>query len=349
MLIDWALAERVATTIASRLPAAELLPTDSLDGLIPEIEQRIEQETGLRSLQGPASFEIVDRPAWIAANVRSFQHLLHPLLERVEGQVSPFGASITKRVTGVEVGTLLGWMSGRVLGQYDLLVGQQDGGARSDAVYLVGPNLAMLERRFGFDAHQFRTWVLIHELTHRAQFTGVPWMRAHFSGLVEESLGLADANPQAVLAALREAVRDRDQARQQLREFGVMGVIATPEQRAVIARISGLMSLLEGHGDLVMTRAAGPLVADAARFERVLRARRSRGNPLSKLIQRLMGIEAKLNQYAAGARFIGALEVAGGTRLIDRCWEGPEHLPSMDEIRDPQRWLARLGIEHASR
>ena len=212
-----------------------------------------------------------------------------------------------------------------------------------DAVYMVGPNLTMLEKRFGFDPAEFRTWVLLHELTHRAQFTGVPWMKSHFTDLVEVSVRMANPDPHRIAEAIREAFNDRDRARQQVRDSGVFGLIASAEQRAVIQQIAGLMSLLEGHGDVTMTRAAGDLVPSAARFSAVLQARRKRINPLTKVILRLTGIEGKLNQYAAGERFIAAIEADGGPRAVDVCWQSAANLPSMEEIRNPQLWLDRMG------
>jgi coenzyme F420 biosynthesis associated uncharacterized protein len=231
-------------------------------------------------------------------------------------------------------------MSGRVLGQFDLLLGRDD---VDDAVYMVGPNLATIERKFGFDPQEFRTWVLLHELTHRAQFTGVPWMRQHFTELVDVSIRMANPDPKKVVEAIREAFGNRQEARQRVRDSGLFGLIASPEQREVIQQIAGLMSLLEGHGDVTMSRAAGDLVPSAARFAAVLQARRRRSNPLTRLTLRLTGIEGKLNQYAAGERFIAAIEVKGGSRVVDICWKAPENLPSLEEIRNPQQWLDRMG------
>jgi putative hydrolase len=108
-----------------------------------------------------------------------------------------------------------------------------------------------------------------------------------------------------------------------------------------MAQVGGLMSLLEGHGDVTMTRAAGSLVPNADRFERILRERRRTANPLSRTIMRLAGVEAKLNQYAAGARFIAAVEEAEGERAVDRAWQGPQWLPTLEEVRSPSSWLDR--------
>lgn len=350
-VVDWARAEQVAIRVAGRSPA----PDAHVDGWEPPIElieEQIEAVTGLRSAAGTAAAELIDRPEWVRANIASFRTLLEPVLSKLDAQrpTSGFGAGTlsawSRQFAGVQLGTMLGWMGSRVLGQYDLLVRRDTSApvaAEDGAVYLVGPNLAVLEQRFGFDPIEFRTWVLVHELTHRAQFTGVPWMRGYFTGLVDELLGAVDPRPEVLFAALRDAWKRPDDARQQLRETGLAGLIASPEQRAVIARIGGLMSLLEGHGDVTMTRAAGGLVPDADRYARVLAARRAKGNPLNKLLMRLTGMEGKLNQYAAGERFIAAVEAARGPRGIDVCWTGPELLPSIDEIRDPQQWLDRTG------
>jgi coenzyme F420 biosynthesis associated uncharacterized protein len=340
--IDWRRAQHVATRISGRHPDHESPAPIDLSHVIPRLEDQIEATTGLRSLSGQATVEMIDRPAWIGANISSFKHLLAPLINQWSTKVPMNGvaANISGQLAGVELGILLGWMSSRVLGQYDLLLGRDD---VDDAVYMVGPNLAGLEKRFGFDPEEFRTWVLLHELTHRAQFTGVPWMRDHFAGLVNTSVRLVNPDPRRMVEAIREAFSDRDRARQRVRDSGVFGLIATPEQREVIHQIAGLMSLLEGHGDVTMSRAVGDLVPSAPRFAAVLQARRRRSNPLSRLTLRLTGIEGKLNQYAAGERFIAAIEADGGPRAIDVCWRAPENLPSLEEIRTPGLWLDRIG------
>src|SRR5437763_1083338 len=98
------------------------------------------------------------------------------------------GAAVTRRVTAVELGALLGWMSTRVLGQYDLLLVEDENPEDQDLVYYVGPNVLALEKQFGFPPREFRLWLALHEVTHRAQFTGIEWMRPHFLSLVEASL-----------------------------------------------------------------------------------------------------------------------------------------------------------------
>ena len=128
-----------------------------------------------------------------------------------------------------------------------------------------------------------------------------------------------------------------------LQEAGVLGLVAPPEQLEVIGSIQSLMSLLEGHGDITMDRAGAYAVPDAAWFSRVLRERRRRASLPSRLLQQLVGIEAKLRQYAEGEQFVESVEEVGGPELMARVWEGPEWLPTLEEIRDPSLWVARAG------
>jgi coenzyme F420 biosynthesis associated uncharacterized protein len=348
-LVDWGLAERIGSRLAAR--------PSSLAGELPELQRDMSAQAPLAEAlvtattglvpTGPADVQVVDRPAWVAANIASFRRLLGPLLSRWEERVGNRGGvanEVTSRVAAVELGTLLGWMSGRVLGQYDLLLSDQPGG---DVVYLVGPNLIGLERRFEFPPDQFRLWVLLHELTHRAQFTGVPWMAAHFSGLVERALTVAEPDARQLAGAARALMQDRAEARRRLDEGGMLALVASPEQRATLNEIGGMMALLEGHGDVTMDRAGAGRVLAARRFASVLSARRQGGSPPVRMLRKLIGLESKLNQYEQGERFIAHIERVGGQRAVDACWEGPERLPSLEEIREPQRWVDRVGLAGA--
>ncbi len=342
--VDWNRAEQVALRIASRhpLPSRGSISSDEFVERARIAEERVELATGLRSMLGPAQVQVIDRPDWIRANIATFRNLLEPLMAHWSDMSSARSTlAVTRQIAGAEMGLMLGWMSGRVLGQYDLLFG----GPEDDAVYIVGPNMLGLEHRFGFQADDFRLWVTLHELTHRAQFTGVPWMREYFVGLVHHTLELAVPDPARMLAAARDAMRDLDAARQRLRDGGVAAVVATPEQQHAFGQVGGLMSLLEGHGDVVMDRAGADLIPGTERFGRVLRERRQRMNPLSRMVQRLVGLEGKLNQYAAGERFIAAIEDVGGREIVNLCWERVENLPTLNEIREPHLWLDRLHVE----
>ncbi len=345
--VDWELAARVARRVSGREPFAESYHYDSLqpdfDELTALAEQLVEEHTGLRSLAGPARARVTDRSAWISANIASFQRLLRPLVAKFEERISASPvAPLAAKAAGAEVGLMLGWMSTRVLGQYDLLIIEEEDPQEQDLVYYVGPNVLALEKLYAFPPREFRLWLALHEVTHRAQFTGVPWLREHFLSLVNRTVAAVDPDPKRFINALNrlaEAVRTGSNP---LADGGIMALVASDEQRGVLNEISGLMSLLEGHGDITMDRAGEGLVPSAERFGRVLKQRRQQAQGLARLLQQLIGLEAKINQYEQGERFIAAVEREGGARLLDRAWERPENLPTMDEIREPALWIDRV-------
>ncbi|MCB0971893.1 MAG: zinc-dependent metalloprotease [Acidimicrobiales bacterium] len=346
--VDWGLAQRVAVRAAGREPFAESYHYPSLatdfDELTAQAEQQVAEATGLVSAAGPARARVTDRQGWVAANIASFQRLLRPFTDRLEQNMSsnPF-APVASRIAGAEMGMVLGWMSSRVLGQYDLLVIEDEDPADQDIVYYVGPNVLGLEKRFSFPPREFRHWLALHEVTHRAQFTGIPWMREHFLGLVQATVDSVDPDPKRFLDGLGRLAGELRQGRNPLDDGGVMAVLASPDQRQVLDRVAGLMSLLEGHGDVTMDRAGADQIPSAARFGSVLRQRRQQANPAAKILQKLIGLEAKLKQYEQGERFIEVVEAEGGTELLDRAWEDPANLPTIAEIRDPDAWIQRVG------
>ncbi len=349
--IDWSVAEKVAVKVAERsAPDIDSLTRQRLDELFgaftPEAEAIVAEATGLSSLEGPARAEVTDRAGWIRANISSFRRLLGPILEKsgekgLARVLPPSLQGVTRAAAGAEIGAVLGWMSTRVLGQYDLLLTEGESSA-GDVVYYVGPNVVGLERRHGFAPNEFRLWIAIHELTHRAQFTGVSWMRPYFLDLVDRGVSMASPEPKVLAAALARAAREVREGRNPLAESGLVGVLATPEQAAVLRQIQALMSLLEGHGDIVMNRAAAEAIPGARRFAETLQSRRDSAAGVVKLLQQLIWMEAKMRQYREGEHFVATVEQEVGPAIFSLVWQGPEFLPSMDEIRDPNAWIERV-------
>ena len=384
--VDWDLARRIAVRVAGTEPLyqsylAEPLRKD-FARFVPIAAELVAIETGLEA-PGEAHAEVIDRTGWIDANIAAFRRLLQPLLGAPVGRDGSSDAGsdetgsaaagrVTRTLGAVELGSVLGWMARRVLGQYDLLwasddapstadggmgAGDAPGGTAGDTVYFVGPNILVTEKRYAFVPAQFRLWLALHELTHRSQFTGVPWLRPHFLQLVNGLVEEAQPDPERLREGLRTLMTQRrsrsgrngadgsssgEHNEDLLGEGGIAAVFATEHQRGLIAQVGGMMSLVEGHGDVTMARAARGHIPDAERFAAVMGHRRRNVRGMARLIQRLLGIEAKLAQYQAGEDFIAEIEAERGPQAVDRIWERVEHLPSMAEIRDPQAWLERV-------
>ncbi|HVB90990.1 MAG TPA: zinc-dependent metalloprotease [Acidimicrobiales bacterium] len=349
-MIDWELARRVASGALLLKPSPASYRSSDLQAQFDELTARAEhlvsEATGLHSAHGAARAKVTDRPGWAAANVRSMQRLVGPALSNFQRQRAPRvpgpALALGRAVSGTQLGLMLAYMATRVLGQYDLLI-TDEAPEDQDLVSYVGPNVVAIEEQYGFSPSQFRLWLALHEVTHRLQFTAVPWLRDHFVSLLGELLEPLSGDPVQLAGTLRRVAAEVRSGHNPLREDGVVGLLATPEQRLALSKISGMMSLLEGHGDVTMDRAGAAEVPGAAEFSRTLHQRRNEARGMTKLMSRLLGLEAKMRQYAEGERFVEAVEAAGGPELLARVWRGPEWLPTLVEIRSPGDWVARAG------
>lgn len=276
------------------------------------------------------------RGDWIRQNLRGLQRLLEPLAVRIL-EKRPERSTFSRKALGAQMGALLGYVSRRVLGQYDAFLPPDDEGL----LYFVGPNLIEVERRYALPPRDFRLWVAIHEVTHRVQFASAPWLRPQLSSFVGEYLDSVSLDSGELLQQVRRAV---EQAAKGADLRGMQGLllILTPEQRAIVERTQAMMSVLEGHASYVMNEVAKDHVRDLPELRRALAARR-RANAPERALQRAIGFDRKVAQYDAGERFIREIAARAGMDGVNLVWEESGNLPSTDEVVDPASWLARVG------
>jgi coenzyme F420 biosynthesis associated uncharacterized protein len=298
----------------------------------------VSAETGLEA-PGSPDVAVVSRTEWVENNIASFSQLMAPLEDRL-GEHKGVGRGLAGRIMSAELGAVLGFLSRRVLGQYELVLPTSDG-RDGDTVMFVGANVLAMERRFEFRPSEFRFWVALHEATHRLQFQGVPWLRSYFLGLVEDLVKASKPEP-GRMARLAEEMREASaQGRGIVNEQGLFGLLASPDQREAINKVQALMSLLEGHGHIVMDRIGERELVSQARMSRTLASRRN--DPRTAMFMRLVGLEMKMRQYELGAKFIEGVERQSGWSALDAAWLRPSNLPTLEEIEDPVSWLYRVG------
>ncbi len=306
-------------------------------------EPLVAEATGLASV-GMPQVKVVSRAEWARRNVEFFGHLMGPVEQRLQERFSKLGragqgaSAIAGRAVATETGALLGIMARRVLGQYELALPTKLDG---DTIYLVGANILMLERGHQFRPSEFRLWLALHECTHRLQFLGVPWMRDYFLDLVQELIGSAQPEPGRLARIAGEVRAAASRGRPLIGETGLFGLFANDSQRALVDKVQALMSLLEGHGHVVMDRIGRDLLVTQDRMSRVLKQRRT--DPRTAAFYRLIGMEMKFKQYELGERFILNVEREAGWDAISAAWRGPEWLPTRHEIDRPTEWLERVG------
>jgi coenzyme F420 biosynthesis associated uncharacterized protein len=339
---NWDSAVGIARRLAGRYPLEGTYHEARFARQAPLLVERatalVSAETGLEA-PGAPEVAVVSRSEWVENNIASFSELMAPVTKRL-GEERKVGRGFAGRMMAAELGGVLGFLSRRVLGQYELVLPTPDGND-GDTVMFVGANVLSMERRFEFRPSEFRFWVALHESTHRLQFQGVPWLRSYFLGLVEELVAASKPEPGRMARLADELRTAADEGRPLVGDTGLFGLLASPDQREVIDKVQALMSLLEGHGHVVMDRIGERELVSQARMSRILAARRN--DPRTAMFMRLIGLEMKMKQYEMGAKFINGVERQAGWSALSAAWLRPSNLPTREEIEDPVSWLYRVG------
>jgi putative hydrolase len=375
--VNWELARQVGIATAS-WGEDDPAPTDEdRRGFVETVrlaELAVAQFTGLPSPTEIADIEAFRRAQWVEANIRGLREMLEPVavklgsalsesgalpgsagmfglpgagapgpeaIEGAGGQAELMGAMMQRLaplLLGAQVGAVLGYLAQRVLGQYDLAVPRQSG-----AVYFVIPNIARFERDWSLPPMEFRTWVALHEVTHRFEFAQ-HWVRPHFLDLVRDLVEHAELD----FSGLEQRMESMDfsdpealsEAFEGMGNF--FGTGTDPEQRLRIGRVQAFMAGAEGYGDHVIESLGRKMLPSFARIEEAL-ARYREGRHGDQALERLLGLEMKQEQYRLGRDFCDRVVELTDESTLARMWDSAESLPSMPELEEPSLWLSRMA------
>ena len=377
--IDWTIAQHIGELIAGAggRPGDSGIRAESVESRARDFAERVSDYTGLALPTELPPLEVVDRPAWIAANLKTMRPLLDPLTERIGG--GPAGGGLSGLLSvplraasgyllGAQVGALTGVLSQRVLGQYDLALLDASVAPR---LLLVAPNLAQAARNLGVDRDELVLWVTIHEVTHAVQFSGAPWLREHLGGILKELIdglqvtlaggqGGRGFNPSAGGRGgwafdLGQRIGGRVSGRgfnpndlrgllERARRGELLRLTLGEERWQLVERMQATMSLVEGHAEHTMDAVGSEVLPSLPRLRTAMNRRRETRGLSWRVLERLLGLELKMKQYEVGKRFCDAVVRAEGPRALTRAWSAPEMLPSTAELQAPALWLARTHV-----
>jgi coenzyme F420 biosynthesis associated uncharacterized protein len=380
-MIDWDVAISTGVRFARQGPQVSLADARAvvaeLRGLTAVVQQPVREVTGLISQGAVGPVAVVDRPGWIRANVSGFRVVLEPLAEKLAERSNAGPAAISvfntigSRATGMQAGLILAYLSSRVLGQYELFLppgegGGPAGGANGNGsangtgygstgangsatgagvgrLTLVAPNIVTVERELGVDPHDFRRWVCLHEETHRVQFTSVPWLRGYVQGMMTEFLLASDLDASAIIDRMRSAATAVAGAVRGGEGESLVEAIQTPAQRALLDKLTAVMTLVEGHGDYVMDAVGPRVVPSVENIREKFSQRRGSAGRLEQIFRRILGIDLKMKQYEQGSRFVSTVVEEAGMAGFNKVWTSPETLPTSTELANPREWLERVA------
>lgn len=348
-MIDWPLAQRLAGLVAGQSDAPS--PRADLVELTRDSAERVIAYTGLEPLTPLPEAEGVERKEWIRANVASMSAMLDPALEKVGRSVSKPARQGMQLTAGVvmtaEVGVLLGFLSQRVLGQYELVLLDTTPDDRPPRLLYVVPNLGGAVRAFRADEREFLHWVALHEVTHAVQFAGVPWLQRHMAGMVRELIDSAQLKIDARRALRLPRTDDVKKLVSVVRSGDIVTLVASPGEKATIDAMQATMAVIEGYAEHVMDAVGTPLLPSLPRLRAALDQRRRSQKAPARLMMRLLGMEMKMRQYQQGKVFCDVVVEAGGIAALNRVWRDAASMPTLAEIENPHAWLRRTDVPPA--
>lgn len=358
-LIDWDWATRFAIRTAGRTPwlhpGARAQLQEQYETLLREIEQPIATYTGNNLSLGSIHVVVQDRAAWIEANMANFRDLLQPVEDfyretaaRTRFGPPPAMQNAARLMLSSQVGLLVGYLSRRVLGQYDIaLLGQEPTSAGK--LYFVEPNLRQVEETLAVPPDELRRWIALHEATHAHEFELYPWVRMYLNDslkqylhlLIEDMRGRGDTGENTMLVIVNRFIANLRQG------HNVINALMTPQQRELMSRLQALMSLAEGYSNHVMNNVGRDLLPHFQLIHDRVEHRQKQRSQAEQLFLKITGLSLKMEQYRLGERFVDYVVRERSIGFVNRAWQTPETLPTEAEIRDPARWIGRMEAVQA--
>lgn len=338
--VNWKLAGEISRHLAGEPEPIEPWLAEEYRDLTRLAQMKIAEVTTL-DVSDAIDALPVDRAAWAASNLKSFRYLVEPLAEKLgasgaggplEGMMVPLGPAIL----GAQMGIMTGFLSHRILGQFDIGFPAAEAGD----LYLVVPNVEAFAAENHLDARQVRLWVALHEVTHQAEFAQ-PWVRPEFVGLIARYLDGLELDPASLTERL-QSFSDPAQFESVLNDpGGLAGLITTPEQQPILEAIQAFMAVVEGYADYLMDRAALKMLPALTQMREAMNRRRAEPSQGEQIINQMLGLELKQEQYRLGAEFCSEVARRWGEDALDRMWASADALPNLAELHDPVAWAAR--------
>ncbi|MDH3308989.1 MAG: zinc-dependent metalloprotease [Acidimicrobiia bacterium] len=341
--VNWKLAREVANQLAGGREPIDPWLAEEYQELVRLAQLQVQAASNLPL--GPALDAVpVDRATWAERNLQSFRYIVEPLAGQFDtgGDASDPMSQMLKplgpALLGLQMGTMIGFLSHRILGQFDLGLPTAEQGD----LLLVVPNIEAFATDHNLDARQVRLWIALHEVTHQAEFS-VPWVRGHFFELVDRYLSGVTIDPGDIMERIQD-FSDPAKVEEMMGDpAGLSSMFSTDEQRPTLDAIQAFMALMEGYGDFLMDRAAPKMLPDLDRMRAAMQSRRDEPRSgAEQLLHRLLGLELKAEQYRIGGQFCVEVERRWGRQALDQVWDEPDHLPTLSELADPVAWAARV-------
>lgn len=303
---------------------------------------------------------VVTRTHWVTATLDDYRPLFDDLAtalgprpnEADDTEGDPFAAllgqfsgMLAPVMMGMTVGSMVGLLAKRSLGQYDLPLPRRS----QSAPMFVLANIDDFALQWNLATDDARMWTLINELTLHAVIS-LPHVGSEIDRLVRAHVAAFRPDPNALMDKL-SSVESSDpmQMMQSLQSVlgdpeVLLGAMRSPAQDELQPYLDTILSLVIGWTDHISDAVGSRILGNPGRIAEAARRRRIESGEETAFVERLLGLRLNRSQVDRGKAFVvGVIERAGNDGL-DPLFDRPTAIPTPAELEAPGLWLARLEI-----
>ncbi len=250
---------------------------------------------------------------------------------------------------GLQVGSVVGHLAQRALGQYPLAVPWSP----SDELLLVTENIVSFARDWSLPEEEALLWVCARELASNTVLTR-PAVRGRMEELLLDLAASSAAAQQDLtgrLGALGGAggLEGSGMDLESLQGmFGdpeaLLGELLTPESRRTSDQLTALAVVIDAYADHVATLVGTKLVGSHAQLAEAWYRRRTERGKGEEAAGALFGLDLDQAQVDRGRSFVSGVVERAGEEGLARLWTSARNLPTPAEVDAPGLWLERISL-----
>ena len=363
--VQWDMARQFAmmtATNSSTEPNVEPTSRIAIHQLASVADLHVRDVTGLSTSDTtqPPVIDVVTRSTWVHHTIEAFKFYFSDFtgnsaltnsaesLELESNSMDAMMSNLTKMMApamlGMSVGSMIGQLSLRTFGQYDLPLPREP----KSQLLFVARNSEEFAKDWSIKVDDMQMWLLIQELTFHALFR-INFVRDAVTNLVKQHVAGFHPDPNALGQRLTNIdVTDTDPAAMMQKLLGdptlLLGNERSAKQQALAPKLDAIICAIICYVDHVVDTVANRILGNGAQISEAFRRRRVESSSQDQYVERLFGIYLTDDQVKRGEKFIaGVIERAGETGLT-RLWTREGNLPTPNEISAPGLWIERISL-----
>lgn len=359
--VQWDTARQIAhmtatggTSEANPDPAARLAFID----LARIVVNQLTAVTGREHPVLAAEPAVVTRTHWVSATLDDYRPLFDDLAtalsvrpdtdddaDPLAAMLSQFSGLLAPVMMGMTVGSMVGLLAKRSLGQYDLPLPRRSG----NPPMFVLANIDEFASDWNVAVDDARMWTLINEFTLHALISRPHisaeidrLVRGHVAGfrpdphaIVDKLSSVESSDPMEMMQSLQSVLGDPEV---------LLGAIRSPAQDELQPYLDTIVSLVIGWADHVADAVGSRILGNPGRIAEAARRRRIESGEETAFVERLLGLRVTRAQVERGRAFVAGVIERAGTEGLDPLYDRPTAIPTPAELEAPGLWLARLEI-----